>query len=132
MNPLFHTFFQQYRHLINHLNDALKEHGLFSSQWTILFVLKERGPMTLTAIWKYLNVEAPTVTRTVSRLETLGYVKREEGTDRREKIVRLTDEGLALMPEVEASVLAFEAAMMANLTKEEVAQLERLLGKMKG
>lgn len=132
MNPLFHTFFQQYRHLINHLNDALKEHGLFSSQWTILFVLKERGPMTLTAIWKYLNVEAPTVTRTVSRLETLGYVKREEGTDRREKIVRLTDEGLALMPEVEASVLAFEAAMMANLTKEEAAQLEHLLGKMKG
>lgn len=132
MNPLFHTFFQQYRFLINHLNDALKEHGLFSSQWTILFVLKERGPMTLTAIWKYLDVEAPTVTRTVARLETLGLVKREEGTDRREKIVHLTEEGLALMPEVEASVLAFEEAMMANLTKEEAAQLEHLLGKMKG
>ncbi|MGM9949991.1 MAG: MarR family winged helix-turn-helix transcriptional regulator [Lysinibacillus sp.] len=132
MNPLFHTFFQQYRFLINHLNDALKEHGLFSSQWTILFVLKERGPMTLTAIWKYLDVEAPTVTRTVARLEALGLVKREEGTDRRERIVHLTDEGLALMPEVEASVLAFEAAMMANLTEEEAAQLEHLLGKMKG
>ena len=132
MNPLFHTFFQQYRFLINHLNDALKEHGLFSSQWTILYVLKEHGPMTLTAIWKYLDVEAPTVTRTVARLETLGLVKREEGADRREKIVHLTDEGLALMPEVEASVLAFEAAMMANLTEEEVIQLERLLRKMKG
>ena len=132
MNPLFHTFFQQYRFLINHLNDALKEHGLFSSQWTILYVLKEQGPMTLTAIWKYLDVEAPTVTRTVARLETLGLVKREEGADRREKIVHLTDEGLALMPEVEASVLAFEAAMMANLTEEEVIQLERLLRKMKG
>ena len=132
MNPLFHTFFQQYRFLINHLNEALKEHGLFSSQWTILYVLKEQGPMTLTAIWKYLDVEAPTVTRTVARLETLGFVKREEGADRREKIVHLTDEGLALMPEVEASVLAFEAAMMANLTEEEVIQLERLLRKMKG
>lgn len=132
MNPLFHTFFQQYRFLINHLNDALKEHGLFSSQWTILYVLKERGPMTLTAIWRYLDVEAPTVTRTVARLETLGLVKREEGADRREKIVHLTDEGLALMPEVEASVLAFEAAMMANLTEGEVIQLERLLRKMKG
>lgn len=132
MNPLFHTFFQQYRFLINHLNDALKEHGLFSSQWTILYVLKEQGPMTLTAIWKYLDVEAPTVTRTVARLETLGLVKREEGADRREKIVHLTDEGLALMPEVEASVLTFEAAMMANLTEEEVIHLERLLRKMKG
>ena len=132
MNPLFHTFFQQYRFLINHLNEALKEHGLFSSQWTILYVLKEQGPMTLTAIWKYLDVEAPTVTRTVARLETLGLVKREEGADRREKIVHLTDEGLALMPEVEASVLTFEAAMMANLTEEEVIHLERLLRKMKG
>ena len=88
--------------------------------------------MTLTAIWKYLDVETPTVTRTVARLETLGLVERKEGTDRREKIVHLTDEALALMPKVEASVLEFEAAMTVNLTEEEAVQLEHLLGKMKG
>ncbi|WP_431029957.1 MarR family winged helix-turn-helix transcriptional regulator [Lysinibacillus sp. LZ02] len=132
MNPLFHTFFQQYRYLVNHLNDVLKEHGLYSSQWTILFVLKERGPMTLTAIWKYLNVEAPTVTRTVTRLETLGLVRREEGTDRREKIVHLTEQALALMPAVEQSVLEFERKMTVHLTDEDTTQLMELLQKMKG
>ncbi|KGR81718.1 MarR family winged helix-turn-helix transcriptional regulator [Lysinibacillus odysseyi] len=132
MNPLFHTFFQQYRFLINHLNEALKEHGLFSSQWTILFLLNKEGPMTLTAIWKYLNVEAPTITRTVTRLEKLGLVRREEGVDRREKIVHLTESALLMMPEVEASVLKFEAEMTKSLTEEETAQLIHLLNKMKG
>lgn len=37
MNPLFHIFFQQNRYLVNQLNDVLKQHGLFSSQWTVLF-----------------------------------------------------------------------------------------------
>jgi MarR family transcriptional regulator, transcriptional regulator for hemolysin len=132
MNPLFHTFFQQNRFFINHLNDTLKEHGLFSSQWTILFLLKKEGPMTLTAIWKYLNVEAPTITRTVARLEKLGLVRREEGADRREKIAHLTEKALLLMPAVEASVLKFEAEMTKNLTEEEIAQLIQLLSKMKG
>lgn len=132
MNPFFHIYFQQYRFLINHLNEALKEHGLYSSQWTILFLLKKEGPMTLTAIWKYLNVEAPTITRTVSRLETLGLVRREEGADRREKIVHLTEAALLLMPKVEDTVLKFEAEMTKNLTEEEIAQIIHLLEKMKG
>lgn len=132
MNPLFHTFFQQNRFLVNHLNEALKEHGLFSSQWTILFLLKKEGPMTLTAIWKYLNVEAPTITRTVARLEKLDLVRREEGADRREKIVYLTEKALQQMPAVEASVLKFEAEMTKNLSEEEIVQLIQLLDKMKG
>lgn len=132
MNPLFHTFFQHNRFLVNHLNEALKEHGLFSSQWTILFLLKKEGPMTLTAIWKYLNVEAPTITRTVARLEKLDLVRREEGADRREKIVYLTEKALQQMPAVEASVLKFEAEMTKNLSEEEIVQLIQLLDKMKG
>ena len=80
MNPLFHILFQQNRYLVNQLNAVLKKHGLFNAQWTLLFLLNQNGPMTLTAIWKYLNVEAPTVTRTVTRLETLGWVERRQGS----------------------------------------------------
>lgn len=74
--------------------------------------------MTLTAIWKYLNVEAPTITRTVARLEKLGLVRREEGADRREKIVYLTEKALQQMPAVEASVLKFEAEMTKTSQKK--------------
>ena len=102
MNPLFHIFFQQNRYLVNQLNDVLKQHGLFSSQWTVLFLLHQNGPMTLTAIWKYLDVEAPTVTRTVTRLETLGWVERVHGADKREKMIDLTTKAIEQFPQIDA------------------------------
>ncbi|MEK4385530.1 MarR family transcriptional regulator [Solibacillus sp. FSL W7-1464] len=132
MNPLFHTFFQQNRYLVNQLNDVLKQHGLFSSQWTVLFLLHQNGPMTLTAIWKYLDVEAPTVTRTVTRLETLGWVERVQGADKREKMIDLTSKAMEHFPQIEASVVSFEEKMTKNLSEEDQALLIHLLKKMEG
>ncbi|MEK5184747.1 MarR family transcriptional regulator [Solibacillus sp. FSL R5-0691] len=132
MNPLFHILFQQNRYLVKQLNDVLKQHGLFSSQWTVLFLLHQNGKMTLTEIWKYLDVEAPTVTRTVTRLETLGWVERVQGADKREKMIDLTAKALELFPKIEESVLSFERKMTGNLTEEEQALLIQLLKKMEG
>ncbi|MFL0581862.1 MarR family winged helix-turn-helix transcriptional regulator [Solibacillus silvestris] len=132
MNPLFHIFFQQNRYLVNQLNDVLKQHGLFSSQWTVLFLLHQNGPMTLTAIWKYLDVEAPTVTRTVTRLETLGWVERVHGADKREKMIDLTTKAIEKFPQIEASVVSFEKKMTDNLSEEEQVLLIHLLKKMEG
>lgn len=132
MNPLFHLFFQQNRYLVNQLNEILKSHGLFSSQWTILFLLQQNGPMSLTTIWKYLNVEAPTITRTVTRLEALGWVERQQGSDKREKIIALTTYALEQFPTVEASVLSFEQKMTQHLSQQEQQLLIDLLKKMEG
>lgn len=132
MNPLIHLFFQRNRYLVNQLNEVLKPHGLFSSQWTILFLLHENGPMSLTSIWKYLNVEAPTVTRTVTRLETLGWVERILGTDRREKTIRLTQKAIEEFPKIEASIGEFEQIMIENLSYDEQELLMNLLKKMEG
>ena len=132
MNPLFHILFQQNRYLVKQLNDVLKQHGLFSSQWTVLFLLHQNGKMTLTEIWKYLDVEAPTVTRTVTRLETLGWVERVQGADKREKMIDLTAKALELFPEIEESVLSFERKMTENLSEDEQAHLIHLLKKMEG
>lgn len=132
MNPLFHILFQQNRYLVKQLNDVLKQHGLFSSQWTVLFLLHQNGKMTLTEIWKYLDVEAPTVTRTVTRLETLGWVERVQGADKREKMIDLTAKALELFPKIEESVLSFERKMTENLSEDEQAHLIQLLKKMEG
>ncbi|MEK5080012.1 MarR family transcriptional regulator [Solibacillus sp. FSL W7-1436] len=132
MNPLFHILFQQNRYLVKQLNDTLKQHGLFSSQWTVLFLLHQKGQMTLTEIWKYLDVEAPTVTRTVTRLETLGWVERVQGTDKREKMIDLTAKAMEQFPQIEASVVSFERKMTENLSEEEQALLIQLLKKMEG
>ncbi|MGN4125558.1 MarR family winged helix-turn-helix transcriptional regulator [Lysinibacillus sphaericus] len=132
MNPIFHALFQKSRYLTKCLNEVLKQHNLYSSQWTILYCLQKHGAMTLTQIWKYLNVEAPSVTRGISRLEDLGWVERIDGEDKREKIVTLSAMAEERLPAITATILAFEAEMVGSLTVEEQQQFMNLLQKMKG
>lgn len=132
LNELFHMFFQQNRYLVNKLNEVLKPHGLYSSQWSILYLLHQNGPMSLTSIWKYLNVEAPTVTRTVNRLESLGWVERLYAMDKREKMIFLTKKGLEQFPPIEASVRSFEQEIEKKLTYEDQELLKGILKKIEG
>ncbi len=132
MNPIFHALFQKSRFLTNCLNLVFNHHNLYSSQWTILYCLQKHGAMTLTQIWKYLNVEAPSVTRAISRLEDLGWVQRVDGEDKREKIVTLSAMAVEQLPAITATILAFEAEMVGSLTVEEQEQFMNLLQKMKG
>lgn len=132
MNPIFHALFQKSRYLTNCLNEVLKQHNLYSSQWAILYCLHNHGQMTLTQIWKYLNVEAPSVTRAITRLETLGWVLRIDGEDKREKIVTLSPYAEENLPAITKTILAFEEEMVGTLTVEEQQQFMILLDKMKG
>lgn len=132
MNLLFHELLQKTREFTNGMNGVLKHHGIYNSQWTVLFIVEQRGEMSLTSIWKYLNVEAPTITRTVARLEQLGLLQRKKGDDLREKIVSLTEEGKKKFEEVKVTVSAYEDQFAKGLTEEEQEQLKGLLRKMKG
>jgi MarR family transcriptional regulator for hemolysin len=130
LNPLFHEIFQKTRFLSKELNLVLKEYDLFASQWSVLYCVHRHDEMILTNIWRYLNVEAPTVTRTVSRLEELGWLKTHEGNDRREKMVRLSEEAVVKFPVIEASIIQFENEFLGNLSSEEQAMLIALLKKL--
>lgn len=122
--------YQQTRHMTKEVNEYLQKHGLFSSQWSILYCLKSNGPMTQSDIWRYLHVEAPTITRTLVKLEESGWVERTPGSDKRERLVSLTEKALDLLPEVEKDVKNFEQTMVANLKDEEQELLYSLLKKL--
>ncbi|MFF2754594.1 MarR family winged helix-turn-helix transcriptional regulator [Psychrobacillus sp. NPDC058041] len=131
MNPLFHELFQKTRFLTNEINQYLKKHDLYASQWTVLYCIQKHKQMSLTQIWKYLNVEAPTITRTVYRLVELGWIDIHPGKDRREKIVQLSEKALQDFPKIKASILEFEDRIASNLTSEEETLLIDLLQKIK-
>ncbi len=65
-------------------------------------------------IWSYLNVEAPTVTRTIKRLEENGWIQREQGEDKREKLVVLTKEAELKYDSINQEMLKFEEDMLAD------------------
>lgn len=132
MNPLFPLLFQYNRQLTAMLNEVLRPYGLFSAQWSIVYYLHKNGPRSLTQIWQTLAVEAPTVTRTVTRLEKLGWVMRVEGEDRREKIITLTPVALGKLPDIKKAVSKFEQQAVNALSEDEQQQLQQLIEKMKG
>lgn len=130
MNPIIHELFQKSRLLSKELNQALKKHDLFAAQWTVIYCIHQHGEMTLTQIWKYLNVEAPTITRTVNRLEQMGWLETREGKDRREKNVQLTERAKVELAEISQTIIQFEDNALKNLTEEEEKLLMKLLKKI--
>ncbi|APH04645.1 MarR family winged helix-turn-helix transcriptional regulator [Bacillus weihaiensis] len=129
-NQLFHLLYQKTRHMTKELNGSLQKHELFSSQWSILYCLMTKGSMTQSEIWRYLGVEAPTVTRTLIKLEEFGWIQRSSGQDKRERLVSLTEKAYKQLPFVEDDVKTFEKVMISNLTSEEQNQLYYLLSKL--
>lgn len=87
-----HQIHQSARLLSKKANEALVAYDLYMSQWTVLFCLDTFYSKTQKDIWTYLNVEAPTITRTVTRLEANGWVKRVQGKDKRENLIVMTDD----------------------------------------
>lgn len=128
---LLHLLNQQTRLLAKEINNRLSDHGLYSSQWSIIFTLNRFGPMTQTAIWKYLNVEAPTITRTLSRMEKNGWIIRKQGNDKRERIIELTNFAKKEFKYVRKEMDQFETEVLEDLSKEEKEQLKTLLLKLK-
>lgn len=56
-----------------------------------LFTVWKPEDQALKEISSYLGVEAPTMTRTLARLEKSGWITRTAGKDKREKLISLTD-----------------------------------------
>ena len=123
-HALFHTLHQLSRQLTNQLNEALKPFGLFSAQWSVLYVLHTKGSITQKELSEYLFVEAPPMTRTIQRLVKQGYVKQIPGKDKREKYIQLTEEAVKEFPKWENAVSESHQDTLKNFP--DTSQLELL------
>ncbi|WP_342432794.1 MarR family transcriptional regulator [Neobacillus sp. FSL H8-0543] len=123
-HELFHTLHQLSRKLTNKLNEALKPFGLFSAQWSVIFVLKTKGSLTQKELCEYLFVEAPPMTRTIQRLVKQGFVKQVQGKDKREKHIQLTEAALNDFPKWERAVFETNQTLLNGLP--ETSQVELL------
>jgi MarR family transcriptional regulator, transcriptional regulator for hemolysin len=126
-HELFHTLHQLSRKLTNTLNEALKPFGLYSAQWSVIFVLKTKGSLTQKELCEYLFVEAPPMTRTIQRLVRQGLVKQVQGKDKREKHIQLTEVALNNFPIWEQAVFETNQALLNGLpgtSQEELLNLQ--------
>ncbi|MBA9026498.1 MULTISPECIES: MarR family winged helix-turn-helix transcriptional regulator [Bacillaceae] len=115
MQGFFRHYLSVYRPLITKLNVLLGEYDLSYSLWQVIFFVKNNGPSTLVDISSHYNIEKPSITRSVHRLEEMLLVKQIPGKDRREKIIELTDSGEEIYQTCRAKITELEHMIMKDI-----------------
>lgn len=102
-------------------------HGLSLNRLSLLGLLRSNGPMTATALAAAERLQPQSLTRMLARLETEGLiVRRPDDSDRRQVLIDITDEGIAVLTEDTRRREAWLAGVMAErltLTEREVLRL---------
>ena len=109
----------------------LLAHGFYAGQDQIMIALDRDDGQTPGQLAIRLGVRPPTVTKTINRLQTQGYVeKRSNEADARQANVFLTDDGRAAIKAIEKAVRKTEKQALKGLDKKEQKTLMKLLGRV--
>ena len=124
-------------YLIKNINDKLKvkadadlkHSNLTLAQSRVLAFLDSRGGQaTQKEIEVYLEVSHPTVVGIISRMEKNGHLRCwVDETDKRNKIVALTEQAKALGEEMEQRISANEKMLLASLSEADIKKLKQML-----
>lgn len=126
-DQLIHLLYQTTRAISQGLNQTLADHGLYSSEWSVIKAIKEKGTISQITLANYLNIEPAAISKTLVKLEEKGFVERGIGSDKREKKVFLTEKGLSEFPVWEKVVEKHRQAILADLSEEKQNQLYEMV-----
>lgn len=115
--------------LAREANHMLKEQDLTWSQSRLIgFLQRNGGECTQKEIENFLEVSHPTVVGIVSRMEQNGFVTcRIDDSDRRNKIVKLTDRSVEVGKSIRESLIEQDRTMFDGFSDAERQQLDEYL-----
>jgi len=111
--------------------EVYRRHGLTEGEFDVLAALRRQGtPYELAPgeLAQHTMVTTGAISKRLDRLEEAGLVvRRENATDGRSRIVRLTEAGLRVFDQAFTEHMHNESRLIAPLNSQERADLERLL-----
>jgi MarR family transcriptional regulator for hemolysin len=111
------------------IDKQLKHLGIGQAGWmTIAMIAKSGEPMSQRALADLVGVEGPSMVSMLDRLEREGLVTRAPSpTDRRVKLVHLTEAGTTLYQQVREQANAVRTALLGDLPPATLAAATELL-----
>ncbi|MGB2950940.1 MarR family transcriptional regulator [Rhodococcus sp. BGS-1C] len=107
----------------------LEPMGLTHPQYLVMLALWENSPMSVKEIGAALQLDSPTLSPLLKRLEAGGLLVRTRSTsDERQLDVHLTEDGIALRREAEKIPPAVVAALGVDIA--ELEELHTVLGRI--
>jgi DNA-binding MarR family transcriptional regulator len=117
--------------ILSQADSRLAAYKLTYAQWVPLFKLFKEDGCTPIAMARDLSVDPAALTRSLTRLETKGLLRRERSTqDRRVVHLRLTDEGRAVAEHVPGVLAEVLNAHLSGFSHDEWQLLLGLLSRM--
>jgi DNA-binding MarR family transcriptional regulator len=107
---------------------SLTESGLYAGQDGVILALASEDGLAAGALAHKLGVKAPTMTRTIGRMEAQGFVERRaDAEDARLTKVYLTEIGRNSVAQIETSAAACDALATKGFSDKDIRSLVKLL-----
>lgn len=113
------------------INESLHPFGINKSQMEVLLLLKKKDGRSQAELNEYLLFNKGSVTKLLSSLEALGYIRRcTSSDDKRKNEVYLTPKAAALFPVIINTLTTLESAITKSLSDNEQEIFKELLQKV--
>ena len=117
--------------MVRAVNDAMSGCGLSLARTKVLRRLREQGPVRQSSLAADFGLSPHSITDIVDGLERLGLAERRpDATDRRAKLVAITDAGEVCLSVANASRERALTRIFGSLSEEDRATLLRLLDRL--
>ncbi|MYN08577.1 MarR family winged helix-turn-helix transcriptional regulator [Pseudoduganella aquatica] len=102
--------------------------NITSAQFMVVVGIAHERASTLTEFCDFMGYDSGAMKRLLDRVEEKGVIRRVRSLeDRRSQILELTEEGVALYPQIMEAVRKVHARSLEGFTPEEATQLQGFL-----
>ncbi|NDV26366.1 MarR family winged helix-turn-helix transcriptional regulator [Desulfovibrio sp. JC010] len=106
-----------------------REFGLAQQQFVVLVAIKEQGPVSQKAILSDLLYEKSNVSKSISRLSSLGLIKTfKSDEDSRFVLCEVTNEGREVVEQCMVKMKALNEKWLQHIPEHELEQMVKVLG----
>jgi len=114
-----------------YLNNELKRFNVTASQFIYLIGLYKKEGQTQEDLANHFFIDKGTVARGVKKLEDNGFIcRRTDPENRRRYLLYLTEDGMALMPDIINIIKDWENSINEDLSKAEKERINEILKKL--
>ncbi|PYI69763.1 MarR family transcriptional regulator [Arthrobacter livingstonensis] len=110
------------------VESVLRPYDLGNTQWYVLGVLVDRGPLKQRDLTRELEVERATLSAVISALVRKGYIEQHpDPEDQRQKILQVTPAGRTLLASVPDPIAIIAAVAFADVSDADIATTNQVL-----
>ncbi|SEL41297.1 MarR family winged helix-turn-helix transcriptional regulator [Acinetobacter sp. DSM 11652] len=104
------------------LNDILAQYQLNYSMWQLIYHIYDHDSITSIDLAHELNVSKPSIAKRINTLHKLDVIQFLESSDKRQKLIQLTEKGRDLYQICTIQIDQFEQQFLNQVNPEDIAQ----------